>query len=151
LFHDILRIYINPDEMGQPILPPATIDFPIDRRISSSKSLEKATIDHYNNDWQKHRHYFSEDNFNIIYTALARKVRHEIVILQLNPEETRPLVAACRENRATVASALTAAFLAAYQEIMGPFPGNRSAVQVPFDLRRRLCTKSHKFPGIFAG
>ena len=151
LFRDILVSYANPAKRGQAIRPPATTDYLKKGGIFSSKSIDKTAIDYYNDQWQKSPHYFFEEDFCNIYDALARRIRHEIVILQLEPEETLDLVARCRENEATVTSALIAAFLAAYQEIRGQLPENRRTIQVPFDLRRRLGANPEDFLGFFVG
>ncbi len=151
LLRDILARYANPAKIGEAIRPPATTDYLKDDGIFSSKFIDKAAIDHYNDQWQKSPHYFSQEDFRIIYAALARRVSHEMVILQLEPEETLDLVARCRDNGATVTSALTAAFLAAYKEIRGQLPENRRTIQVPFDLRRRLGTNPGDFLGFFVG
>ncbi|VVB68925.1 Alcohol acetyltransferase [uncultured archaeon] len=151
LLHDILIRYANPAVGGQALCPPVTCDYLEKGDMFSSKSIDKAAIDHYNEQWQKSPHYFSQKDFIIIYKALARRIRHRIVILQLEPEETLDLAARCRENGATVTSAMTAAFLAAYQEIRGQLPENRRTIQVPFDLRRRLGPNRENFLGFFVG
>lgn len=151
LLRDILAIYADSSVGKEIIRPPITTDYLKNHNTFSSKSIDKAAIDNYNEQWRKSPHYFSEEDFLCIYTALAKPVRHEIVILQLEPEETENLVARCRENGATVTSALTAAFLAAYQEIRGQFPESRRTIQVPFDLRKRLCVSPENFLGFFVG
>jgi NRPS condensation-like uncharacterized protein len=151
LIRDLLSSYANPAAGGQAVCPPATTDYLKEGGIFSSKFMDKAVIDHYNGQWQKSPHYFSQEDFCGIYVALAKKIRHEIVILQLEPEETLDLVARCRENGATVTSALTAAILAAYQEIRGQLQENRRTIQVPFDLRRRLRPIPENFLGFFVG
>ena len=84
-------------------------------------------------------------------TPSPKRIRHEIVLLQLDPKETLDLVARCRENGATVTSALTAAFLAAYQEVRGQLPENRRTIQVPFDLQRHISANLGDFLGFFVG
>jgi len=150
LLRDILASYANPAKRGQAIRPLATTDC-LKKNGISSKFIDKAAIQHYNDQWHKCPHYFSQEDFCSIYDALTKRIRHEIVLLQLEPEETLDLVARCRENGATVTSALTAAFLAAYQEIKGNLPENMRTIQVPFDLRRRLCANSGDFLGFFVG
>jgi NRPS condensation-like uncharacterized protein len=153
LLHDILASYANAaiGAKAKAIRPPRATDYLKNSGFVSSKFIDKAAIDYYNDQWLKSPHYFSQEDFCGIYTALARKVRHEIVILQLGPEETLDLVSRCRENRVAVTSALTAAFLAAYQEIRGKLPENRRTIQMPFDLRRRLGFISGNFLGFFVG
>ena len=151
LLRDILASYANPAKRGQAIRPPVTTDYLKKDGIISSKFIDEAAIEYYNNQWQKSPHYFLQEDFCSIYDALARRIRHGIVILQLEPEETLDLLVRCRENGATVTSALTAAFLAAYQEISGQPPENRRTIQVPFDLRKRLGANPGNFLGFFVG
>lgn len=151
LIRDILGSYANPAKRGEAIRPPATTYYLKKDGISPSKFIDRAATEYFNDQWQKSPHYFSQEDFCSIYDALARRIRHEIVILQLEPEETMDLVGRCRENGATVTSALTAAFLAAHQEIRGQLPENRRSIQVPFDLRRRLCANLGDFLGFFVG
>lgn len=151
LLRDILASYSNCTDVRQAIRPPATTDYIKKDSILFSTSADIAAIDHYNEQWKNNPHLFSQDDFCNIYAALARRVRHEIVLLQLEPEKTLNLVARCRENGATVTSALIAAFLAAYQEIIGQFPENRRLIQVPFDLRRHLSVDCKDFLGFFVG
>lgn len=151
LFRDVLASYADPVKREQAIRPPATTDYPKKEGIFSSEFIDEAAIEYCNDQWQKRPHYFSQEDFCIIYEALAKRIRHEIVILQLEPEETLDLVARCRENGTTVTSALTAAFLAAYQEIIGLLPENRRTIQVPFDLRKRLGANPGDFLGFFVG
>lgn len=152
LLSDILACYSNPAREMQAIYPPATTDYiPKADGFSQSTSKEMTAIDHYNDQWRKRPHYFSQDDFLKIHEAWSRRTRHNIVLLQLEPEETRRLVAMCHENEVTIGSSITAAFLAAYQEVMGTFPENRRTIQVPFDLRRHIGDDLGDFLGFFAG
>lgn len=151
LFRDIFAIYDNQAFDKEIIRPPVTTDYLKHHDSFSLKSIDKAAVDHYNDEWRKSPHYFLEEDFLCIYNALAKKIRHEIVILQLEPDETADLVARCRENGTTVTSALTAAFLSSYQEIRGQFPENRRTIQVPFDLRKRFGVSPEDFLGFFVG
>ena len=93
LLRDILARYANPAVGGQAICPPATTDYLKEGGIFTSKFIDRAALDHYNDQWRKSPHYFSQEDFRVIYAALARRISHEIVILQLEPEETLNLVA----------------------------------------------------------
>jgi NRPS condensation-like uncharacterized protein len=151
LLSEILASYADPSRVVSPICPPVTTDYLNRDGNISSNSYDTAAFDRYNDEWRKRPHYFSQEDFCIIYEALARRFRHEIVLLELEPEETQELVLRCRENGATVTSALTAAFLVAYQEVRGLLPENRRSIQVPFDLRRRLDLSHEGFLGFFVG
>jgi len=150
LIRDILAIYADPAAIRQAAFPPAITDYRNADVVSSSRSMDNAAIDNCNRQWRASPHYFTQEDFCSIYAALARRVRHRIVILQLEPQETQELIEMCRQNGASVTSALTAAFLAAYKDIRGQLAENRRTVQVPFDLRRRLGA-SGDFLGFFVG
>ncbi|HWQ20147.1 MAG TPA: condensation domain-containing protein [Methanotrichaceae archaeon] len=152
LLRDILACYSKPHNEVRAIYPPATTDYiPKADGISQSTSKEATAIDHYNDQWRKRPHYFLQEDFLKIHEAWSRRTRHNIVILQLEPEETSRLVDVCHENEVAIGSSVTAAFLAAYQEVMGTFPENRRTIQVPFDLRRHIEGDLGDFLGFFVG
>jgi len=139
LIRDILVFYAEPAKEIKVIEPPLSTGYlQRDEGPSSSKSIGEDAINNLNLQWRKSPHYFSQEDFIEIHKAYWEKMQHGIVLLQLDPEETSTLVAKCRENGVTVISATTAAFLAAYQDAIGPFPEDRSIVGIPYDLRRRL-------------
>jgi len=139
LIHDILDCYANPKRDVSVISPPAITDY-LQKKDSFSIStiIGSFFINRYNNQWLKKPYYISQEDFNAIHTAYWEKYRYCIVLLKLEPEETNDLAARCRENGVTIGSAMAAAFLAAYYEVIGPFPKNKRTVSTTFDLRRHL-------------
>jgi NRPS condensation-like uncharacterized protein len=139
LIHDILDCYADPKRDVSVISPPAITDY-LQKKDSFSIStiIGSFFINRYNNQWQKKPYYISQEDFSAIHTAYWEKYRYNIVLLQLEPEETNDLAARCRENGVTIGSAMAAAFLAAYYEVIGPFPKNKRTVSTPFDLRRHF-------------
>lgn len=150
LIHDILICYSNPAEDVQVIHPPTLTDYILKKENSfSSMSVEEVAISNYNNLWKENSYIFSQADFSEIYATYWRKRRYNMVLLQLEPKETWNLVAQCREKGITMVSAITAAFLAARQEIMGFSPEDKNTIGIPFDLRRHL--ENNKAFCFFAG
>lgn len=139
LIHDILDCYADPKREFSVISPPAITDY-LQKKDSFSIStiIGSFFINHYNNQWLKKPYYITQEDFNEIHAAYWEKYRYNIALIQLEPEETHDLAARCRENGVTIGSALTAAFLAAYYEVIGPLPKNKRVISIPFDLRRHL-------------
>jgi len=139
LIHDILICYSNPAKEVRVIHPPKLTDYILKKESSSSsKSIEEVAFNNYNNQWKERTHFFSQADFNELYAAYWKKVRYNLVLLQLEPEETLSLISRCRDKGVTIVSAMTAALLAARQEIMGSLPEDKNTIGIPFDLRRHL-------------
>ena len=139
LIRDILIFYAEPAKGIRVIQPPSSTGYlQRDDGPSPSKSVGKDSINNFNLQWRQRPYYFSQADFIEVHKAYWGKMQHGIVILQLEPEEASVLVAKCREMSVTVISATTAAFIAAYQDVIGPFPIDQNIVCIPYDLRRRL-------------
>ena len=139
LIRDILVFYAEPAKDMKVIQPPLSTGYlQRDKGPFPSKSIGKDAINNFNLQWRKSPHYFSQADFSEVHRAYWEKMQHSIVLLQLEPEETSVLVAKCREKGVTIASATTAAFLAAYQDVIGPFPKDQDIACIPYDLRRRI-------------
>ena len=138
LIRDILVYYANPAKEMQVLQPLACEECFPEERISPSGFIKKIIINHYNRQWRKKPYYFTQMDFNQIHKAYWDRTQYNIALIQLEPEETSVLAAKCRENGVTITSAFTAAFLAAYRDILGPFPKDRRIIRVAYDLRRHL-------------
>jgi NRPS condensation-like uncharacterized protein len=139
LIRDILVFYAEPAKEIKVTEPPLSTGYlQRDEGPSPSKSIGEDAINNLNIQWRKNPHYFSQEDFIEVHKAYWEKMRHSIVLLQLEPKETSVLVSNCRDKGVTIVSATTAAFLAAYQDVIGLFPEDRNIVGIPYDLRRRL-------------
>lgn len=140
LIRDILLFYAEPAKEMKVIEPPLCTSYlqPNEGPSSSSQPLGSDAINNLNLQWRQRSHYFSQADFIEVYKAYWKKMQHNIALLQLEPDETSVLVAKCREKGVTIISATTAAFIKAYQDVIGPFPADQNIVAIPYDLRRRL-------------
>jgi NRPS condensation-like uncharacterized protein len=142
LIRDILIFYAEPAKEIKVIEPPLSADYlQRDEDPALSNSVGKDAINNFNHQWRQRPHYFSQADSIEVHKAYWEKMQHKIILLQLEPQETSTLVAKCRENGVTIISATTAAFVAAYQEIIGPFLADQNIMGIPYDLRRRLPEK----------
>lgn len=139
LIRDILLFYAEPAKEIKVIEPSLSTDYlQLNESLSSSKSNGNDAINNLNLQWRQRPYYFSQADFIEVHKAYCNKMQYNIALLQLEPEETSILGVKCRENGITINSAMTAAFLAAYQDVIGSFPGDRNMIGIPYDLRRRL-------------
>lgn len=139
LIYDLLSCYAFPKKKFPVISPPAITDYLQKKNsFSISEIIGNFFINRYNNQWLKNPYYISQEDFNGIHAAYWEKNRYSIALLKLEPEETCNLTARCREKGVTIGSALAAAFLAAYCEVIGPLPKNKRTISIPFDLRRHF-------------
>jgi NRPS condensation-like uncharacterized protein len=151
LVRDILEYYANPEKEVQIIQSPTFEDCLPKERMSLSGFIKKIVINHYNRQWRKRPYYFTQADFNQIHKAHWDMMQYNVTLIQLEPEETATLVAKCRENNVTVTSASTAAFLAAYRDILGPFPKEKNGIWIAYDLRRHLRENIGDVIGTLAG
>ncbi|VVB72167.1 Alcohol acetyltransferase [uncultured archaeon] len=139
LIRDILICYSEPAKDVKTIQPPALTDYVLkDEAPSQSKTTGEAAINNLNKQWRERPYRFSEADFIEIHNAFWKKFNYSMVLLQLEPDETSDLIDRCRENDVTIISALTAAFVAACQEVLGALPEDKRTIGIPFDLRRHL-------------
>ena len=150
LIRDILTYYANPTKEVQILQPLNCEDYFSRENFSLSGFIAKIFINHYNSQWRKRPYYFTQADFAEIHKAYWDRTQYNIALIQLEPEETSLLATKCRENDVTITSAITAAFLAAYKDILGPFPKDRKVIWIAYDLRRRLREKIGDVFGLLA-
>jgi NRPS condensation-like uncharacterized protein len=105
---------------------------------SFSKFFKKFMINRMNKNWQKDITTFDQEDFENIHRAYWQENEYRIECIELSEEQTNNLVTKCRKHNVTVNSALSTAFLAAYQNISRPFKGKKRNVALPIDLRSRM-------------
>ena len=146
LIRDILICYTDPLRHSEIIQPPLITDYlPEKSRFSLVEILKNALIHHWNRQWRKKPHYFGQADFCAVHAAYWEKYRYQCVLLELGREATDDLTSRCRQSGVTITSAMTAAFLAAYEDVTGPLSTKDRSVAIPFDLRRHLGTKEDFF------
>lgn len=139
LVRDILERYTYPDRTVTVIQPPMITDYlKSDSRFCIAEKMKGLFIAHFNRKWRKQPYFFDMDDYNAIHAAYWERFRYHCVILEFNRREASDLISRCRTNGVTITSAITAAFLAAAEEVIGPLAKKDHSVAIPFDLRRHL-------------
>jgi len=151
LIRDILMCYADPAKEVKILQTLPWERYLPKEKFSLSGLIAKAFIDHCNRQWKKRPHYFAQQDLNEIHRAFWDRMQYSVALIQLEPEETSDLAARCRENGVTITSASTAAFLAAYRDIIGPFPKERRQIWIAYDLRRHLKENIGEVFALFCG
>lgn len=156
LVRDLLSYYIDPEKEIEVVPPQDMIDFLPKKGFSIPSIMMRLFISHANRKWKKKTYTFKYEDSVALQNAYWDKNMFNTVLLELEPHETKDLSKRCRANGVTIGSAVTAAFIAAREEIKGPFKKNQKQIWIPFDLRRHakdkigdvfcLCVGAPSFP-----
>lgn len=141
LVRDLLSYYITPEKEIKMLSPPEMTEFLPKKGFSISSIMMHLFISHANRQWKKKPYNFKYEDSAALQNAYWDKNIFKTVLLELEPHETKELSKRCRKNGVTIGSAVTAAFIAAREEIEGPFKKNQKKIWIPFDLRRHAPTK----------
>ncbi len=137
LIRDILTFYAEPGTPSQKITPPVITDYiSPGENFSFKKWIAGIFITRLNAKWQKNPCYFNHEDYEVILQACSSHLTPDFLCMEFDEDETESLLERCRENQVTMGSAMTAACLAAYHDIIGPLPKKSRTVSIPFDLRR---------------
>jgi len=146
LIRDILTAYADLSWKKTVIQPPLIAEYlPEKNRFSPGELIKNVLIHHWNRQWQKRPHYFGQADFNAVHAAYWEKYRYRCVLLELGSEAAGELTSRCRREGVTITPAMTAAFLAAYEDVKGPLAGKDRSIAIPFDLRRHLGARKDFF------
>ncbi|ACL16841.1 hypothetical protein Mpal_1527 [Methanosphaerula palustris E1-9c] len=146
LVRDILTYYADPLRHRESVHPPLIKDFlPEKNRFSPAEMIKNVFIHHWNRQWRKKPHYFDQADFCAVHAAYWEKYRYRCVLLELEHDAIDELTSRCRQRGVTITTAMTAAFLAAYEDVAGPLDKKDRSIAIPFDLRRHLGVKENFF------
>ena len=140
LIRDLLNSYTNPEQEIKVINPVDIMDFLPKGGFSLQSVMMKLIIGHANRKWEKNPYYFDHKDAVAIQEAYWEKYKFNTVLLELEPSQTKDLLKKCRNKGVSIGSAVIAAFIAAHEDIVGPFVKNQKQLWVPFDLRRHATT-----------
>ena len=140
LVRDLFNRYANPEQEIKVIYPPNIMDLLPINGFSLTSILFKLIVYRADKKWKKSPYYFNQSDCNAIQTEFWKKKQIGKVLLELEPHETKYLSKQCKKNGVTIGSAVTAAFIAAHEDIVGPFEKSKKQVSIPFDLRRHAKT-----------
>jgi len=139
LVRDICTVYSDP-AVRLPVLdPPDAWEFlSRNSRSSFKRVLTRFFVYGVNRKWNKSPHSFSQEDYEAFFTKYWEKARIGAVMLELDGNDLTRLSETCKFHRLSIGSAVTAACIAAREDVIAPFTGSFRVVMVPFDLRRRV-------------
>ena len=119
LLRDILNHAYNPAGEIKEIPPPLITDFiPPEKGGFRQRFVKGYSMGIINKRWQKSPHFFDHQDFLAIHRAFWNKYAYHIILFELDADQTDILHSACREHGVTIGSAITMAFLAAWQDVL---------------------------------
>jgi hypothetical protein len=136
LIRDLLVQYADPAPETRVLDPRDALD--LERPGISVMGILSGVIARYANwKWNKNPYFFGQEDYEALYRTYWENRRPGLVLFEFDPAESTRLKAVCREHGVTIASAVSAACLAAHADITGGFRKSQQTVLVPYDLRRR--------------
>ena len=150
LARDIM-VHLGDPTLEPEILPdPTPIDLDNMPKEVSMGRVTKFFINRINRQWRKTPVYFDQEDYENLNQAYWSRAQHRIISIELTEAQTNELVQRCKEEKATVNSALTTAFAGAQRVIQG---GSKelSSLGIAGNLRDRLQKPAGETMGFFAG
>ncbi len=139
LIRDILMHVADPLLEAKTIVPPLYANcFPKSFKRAIIHNILKPLIFLANKRWSKSRWIFDQEDYLNIHKAFWDRYTYNIVLLQLEKDETQRLIETCRNYEITVGSATMTAYVAALNNVCGRFKGHQKFVGISYDLRNRI-------------
>lgn len=149
LARDILIHLGNPNREVE-LLPEVV---PVDKdnlpKEASINSVIKYFLNRINKKWRKNPTYFDQEDYLSLNLAYWKNFKHQIVSVELSKAETTGLVDRCRNEKITVNTAITSAFVAAQSIIQGKKANPNIAIAT--SVRNHLSKPAGEAMGYFAG
>lgn len=103
-----------------------------------------------NRKWARQKIYFDQEDYKDLNRAYWLNFRHRMLTIELNETQTAKLVARCRQERVTVNTALTTAFVGAQASVQARQPC-QSNIDIAANLRDCLTVPIGNVMGYYAG
>jgi len=116
----------------------------------SQSGLAKFFINRMNQKWTEDNECFDQEDYKTLTKAHWDNFNHKFFSVELSETETSALVTRCKEEKVTVNSALTAAFVGAQNFVEGEKPYHTKVV-VAASLRDRIPNSPGEGMGMYAG
>ena len=146
-----LMVYLGEPTKDVEILPnPDPIDLNNLPRDVSMNFIVKFFINRMNKKWNKEKIHFDQEDYEILNETYWKNAKHRIISIELSEEETSSFVGKCKEEKTTVNSALTTAFVGA-QQLTQKNREEMKKVGIAGSLRDRLQRPAGEEMGFFAG
>ncbi len=150
LARDVMTHLGNPDLKVDVLPDPAPIsekNFPAGL---SAKGIMKFFIKRINQKWADEKTTFEQEDYEALNDAYWQNFRHKLLSVELSEEETSRIVARSKDEKVTVNTALTAAFVGAQVKVQGEQPYHGS-IGIAGSLRDRIPVPAGEGMGFYAG
>lgn len=150
LLRDILLHLGDPDrEIEQlPFLPEIG-----EENLPTSASLslpQRLGIKFINKIWERKRIFFDGEDYRRLHKTFWKENNHTAILpWELTEAETATLISRCREEKVSVHSALSTAFLLAQSEVQGKAPAYIHNLSMTVNLRDRLIPPVGEALGVY--
>ena len=150
LARDIM-VHLGDPNRGVEVLPnPVPIDRDNIPRDVSMNAIVQFLINRINRKWEKDKIYFDREDYREINEAYWMNYTHQMLTVELSEAQTTELVERCRQEKVTVNTALTTAFVGAQSSVQGDKPYH-SSIAIAGNLRNRLQRPVDEVMGFYAG
>jgi hypothetical protein len=116
----------------------------------SISGVAKFFINRINKKWAQTRVYFDQEDYQSLCEAYWTNYTHRMLSLELSEVQTSALVDRCRQEKVTVNTALTAAFVGAQYIVQGDRPYH-SDIGIAASVRDHLRRPVGEVMGFYAG
>ncbi len=137
LFRDILKHLVDPDRAVERLPVPPLIDESMMPVSVSGNLLSRIGVKLLNWSWERKGITFDASDYRDLHCAFWREHEGHILAWALTEAQTAALVSRCRDERVTVNTALTTAFVAAQSQVEAP-RDYLNQIVVSVDFRDRL-------------
>ena len=146
-----LMVHLGDPNRGVEVLPnPVPIDRDNIPRDVSMNAIVRFLINRINRKWEKDKIYFDREDYREINEAYWMNYTHQMLTVELSEAQTTELVERCRQEKVTVNTALTTAFVGAQSSVQGDKPYH-SSIAIAGNLRNRLQRPVDEVMGFYAG
>ena len=146
-----LMIHLGDPTRKVELLPdPVPIDRDAIPQDVSVGGIARFFINRINRKWAQTRVFFDQEDYRTLNEAYWTNYTHRMLSIELSEAQTSALVDRCRQEKVTVNTALTAAFVGAQYVVQGDKPYH-SRIGIAASVRDRLQPPVGQVMGFYAG
>jgi hypothetical protein len=150
LARDLMVHLGDPTREVELLSAPAPVDTDTIPEEVSINGIAKFFINRINKKWAQTRVHFDQEDYQSLCKAYWTNYTHRMLSIELSEAQTSALVDRCRQEKVTVNTALTAAFVGAQVIVQGDRPYH-SNIGIAGNVRERLRRPAGQVMGFYAG
>jgi hypothetical protein len=150
LVRDLMMHLGDPTREVELLPDPVPVDTDTIPEEVSISGVAKFFINRINKKWAQTRVYFDQEDYQSLCEAYWTNYTHRMLSIELSEVQTSALVDRCRQEKVTVNTALTAAFVGAQYIVQGDRPYH-SDIGIAASVRDHLRRPVGEVMGFYAG